>query len=272
MSGLIQHTPSDMTATVSGEVTMAALQERLAQKGQWLPVDPPHPERLTIAEALAYDLSGPRRFGYGAFRDVTIGLTARLADGRLVSSGGKVVKNVAGYDLIKLFIGARHSLGAIVQANFKLRPLPECELFLQKKCASLAEAGVLLEAINDSPLTPVVLDLLAPSTLVLGVAGTREDVEWQCARARELGVAEPSNLDYEKNFWTAEAQKISVLPSRLIETVAALGPLPFVARAGNGVIYCRGARNLPKLDWPVHLMQRVKKAFDPGGLLPGVPV
>src|SRR5580704_4074419 len=153
----IAHSPSDMIATVTGNVTVAALQARLAENGQWLALDPPAPECLTVAEALAQDISGPRRFGYGTIRDYTIGLKAVLADGRLISSGGKVVKNVAGYDLLKLFIGARHTLGAVVEATFKLRPLPECEQFVQKKCASLAEAGALLETILDSPMTPVVL-------------------------------------------------------------------------------------------------------------------
>jgi hypothetical protein len=268
----IAHAPSDMTATVADHVTVAELQARLAENGQWLALDPPAPERLTVAEALAGDISGPRRFGYGTIRDYTIGLKAVLADGRMISSGGKVVKNVAGYDLLKLFIGARHTLGAIVEATFKLRPLPECELFIQKRCASLSEAGALLETIFDSPLAPVVLDLFPPSTLVLGLAGTREDVDWQWSRARDLGFCEPGNLEHEKNFWTGEAQKISVLPSRVIETIAALGGIPFVARAGNGVIYCRGATHLPKVDLPVHLMRRVKEAFDPRGLLPALPL
>jgi FAD/FMN-containing dehydrogenase len=268
----IEHAPSDMTASVAGNITVAQLQSRLAENGQWLALDPPAPELLTVAEALARDTSGPRRFGYGTIRDYAIGLKVVLADGRLISSGGKVVKNVAGYDLLKLFIGARHSLGNIVEATFKLRPLPECEEFVQKTCASLTEAGVLLETIMDSPLTPVVLDLRPPSILVLGFAGTREDVDWQLSRARDLGLSEPANLDYEKIFWHAEAQKISVLPSRIIETMASLGPIPFVARAGNGVIYCRGAKALPKSEWPVHLMRRVKAAFDPRGLLPDWPI
>jgi FAD/FMN-containing dehydrogenase len=177
---------------------------------------------------------------------------------------------VAGYDLLKLFIGGRHTLGTIVEATFKLRPLPECEQFVQKKCASLAEAGALLDTIMDSPLTPVVLDLHSPSVLVLGLAGTREDVDWQLTCARGFGLSDPANLDYEKNFWTGEAQKISVLPSRVIETIASLGATPFVARAGNGVIYCRDAKNLPKMELPVHLMQRVKVAFDPQGLRPSL--
>jgi len=268
----IEHRPSDMTATVAGHVTVAAVQAQLAENGQWLAVDPPAPERLTVAEALAGDLNGPRRFGYGTLRDYTIGLKAVLADGRLISSGGKVVKNVAGYDLLKLFIGARRTLGAIVEATFKLRPLPECEVFIQKKCASLAEAGALLEMILDSPLFPVVLDLLPPSIIVMGLAGTREDVDWQLSRAGGLGLLESANLDYEKSFWTSKAQKISVLPSRVIETIAGLGGVPFVCRAGNGIIFCRGARYLPEANLPSRLMRRVKEAFDPRGLLPSLPL
>jgi glycolate oxidase FAD binding subunit len=268
----IEHAPSDMTATVAGNITVAQLQERLAENGQWLSLDPPAPERLTVAEALARDTSGPRRFGYGTIRDYAIGLKVVLADGRRISSGGKVVKNVAGYDLLKLFIGARHTLGNIEEATFKLRPLPECEQFVQKSCASLSEAGALFETIMESPLAPVVLDLRPPSILVLGFAGTQEDVDWQLFHARGLGVFEPANLDYEKSFWNAEAQKISVLPSRIIQTVAALGTVPFVARAGNGVIYCRGAKELPKTECPAHLMRRVKAAFDPRGLLPDLPI
>jgi FAD/FMN-containing dehydrogenase len=268
----IEHAPADMTATVAGNVTVAQLQARLAENGQWLSLDPPTPVDLSVAEALARDASGPRRFGYGTIRDYAIGMKVVLADGRLISSGGKVVKNVAGYDLLKLFIGARHTLGKIVEATFKLRPLPECEEFVQKTCASLSEASALLDTIMDSPLTPVVLDLRPPSILVLGFAGTREDVDWQLSRARGLGFSEPANLDYEKSFWGAEAQKISVLPSRIIETIAALGAVPFVARAGNGVIYCRGATNLPKTERPIYMMRRVKEAFDPRGLLPEWPI
>ncbi|HEY3860690.1 MAG TPA: FAD-binding oxidoreductase [Verrucomicrobiae bacterium] len=272
MTDGLEHNPADMTATVAGEMTIAALQARLAKNGQWLPLDPPAPEWLTVAEALARDISGPRRCGYGPIRDFTIGLKAVLADGRVIHSGGKVVKNVAGYDLLKLFIGARGSLGPIVEAAFKLRPLPECEEFVKRTCASLAEAGALLEAVLESPLEPAVLDLHSPAVLVLGLAGPREDVDWQLSRARALGFSEPANLDYEKNFWNGEAQKISVLPSRLIETISGLGGVAFVARAANGIIYCRGALNMPKADVPVSLMRRVKEAFDPSGLLPALPI
>ncbi len=269
----IQHAPSDMTATVAGTVTLAELQAHLGRNGQWLAIDPPAPERWTVRDILAHDASGPRRFGCGTIRDYTIGMKVELADGRVVSPGGKVVKNVAGYDLQKLFIGARHTLGKILEATFKLRPVPEREQFAQKECASLSEAGAAIETIVDSPLAPVVLDLRAPAIVVLGFAGTGEDVAWQMEQARGLGFAGPADLKYDGEFRAGgDVRKISVLPSRLMEAVAALGGAPFVARAGNGVIYCRAGAAAPAAELPLRLFQRVKETFDPRGVLPRLPL
>ncbi len=137
LSRILEHTPEDMTVTVEAGATLAALQRALAALGQWLPIDPPHPERLTVAALLDTNASGPRRAGFGTIRDYVIGLRVALADGRLVRSGGKVVKNVAGYDLMKLFIGARGTLGVIVEVTFKLLPLPEAEAFVQAHFGTL---------------------------------------------------------------------------------------------------------------------------------------
>src|SRR5207237_186841 len=106
LNRLLEHKAEDMTATVEAGITLADLQKSLAARGQWLPIDPQNPERLTIGALLATDASGPRRFGCGTVRDYLIGLKVVLADGRVVHSGGKVVKNVAGYDLMKLFVGS----------------------------------------------------------------------------------------------------------------------------------------------------------------------
>ena len=110
--------------------------------------------------------------------------------------------------------------------------------------------------------------------LVLGFAGTREEVDWQIDRATHLGVFEPATLDYESRFWSAgngSPRRISVLTSRLVETVRALGNAPFVARAGNGVIYHRGDLVSEKTELPVQLMRRVKEMFDPNHILPDIP-
>src|SRR5262245_19383898 len=102
MNRILRHTPEDMTARVEAGLTLGEFQRALARRGQWLPIDPPSPETLTIGALIASNASGPRRHGFGTIRDHLIGLEVALADGRLVKSGGNVVKNVAGYDLMKL--------------------------------------------------------------------------------------------------------------------------------------------------------------------------
>ncbi len=124
LSRVVEHAPEDLTVVVEAGVNLGALQKILATRGQWLPIDPPRPESTTIAEILNANASGPRRFGYGTVRDYLIGIKVALADGRVIKAGGKVVKNVAGYDLCKLFVGSQGSLGLIVEATFKL---PHCQ-------------------------------------------------------------------------------------------------------------------------------------------------
>src|SRR3989442_5872573 len=137
LNRVVEHTPEDMTVTVETGLTLAALQTELAKRGQWLPIDPPGADQLSVESLLATNASGPRRYGYGTIRDYVIGLKVALADGRVIKSGGKVVKNVAGYDLIKLFIGSQRSLGVIAEATFKLRPLPETEAVVCTRFESL---------------------------------------------------------------------------------------------------------------------------------------
>jgi FAD/FMN-containing dehydrogenase len=280
-----EYTPEDMTVTVEAGLTLEALQQRLAERGQWLPIDPPHADRLSIGALLATNASGPRRHGYGTIREHLIGLRVALADGRLIKAGGKVVKNVAGYDLCKLFVGSFGSLGVIVEATFKVQPLPESEQFVQAGCESLEQAGRLIEAVVESGLTPVVLDLhnLSPLpprpaprlTAVLGFAGTREEVAWQIDQARAAGFHSPADLEHEARFWAAGSvgapRKLSVLPSKLSEAIVTLGDVSFIARAGNGVIYYRGGPEPPKAELPLKLMQRVKESYDPKHLLPECP-
>jgi glycolate oxidase FAD binding subunit len=263
-NGILEYHPEDMTATVGADLLLSDLQARLKQSGQWLPVDPPFPERTTIDALISTNTSGPRRYGYGTIREHLLGLTVRLADGRVVKSGGKVVKNVAGYDLHKLFVGSFGSLGEIQQATFKVQPLPGMEAILKGPWDAL-------EPVLDSELTPVILDL-TPTRLVVGFAGTREEVEWQVDVVRKLGITEAGDLAYEREFWSREPVpwKHSVLPSRIIETVRALGADSFVARAGNGVIYSRGRK--PSSQVPLELTARLKSAFDPDNKLPTLPV
>jgi glycolate oxidase FAD binding subunit len=122
---VLEHEPADLTATAEAGITVDLLQAALGARGQWLPLDPPAPAETTLGGVLAANLSGPRRHGYGTARDHVIGIRVVTADGQLVRAGGKVVKNVAGYDLAKLYIGSRGTLGIVVDATLKLRPCPE---------------------------------------------------------------------------------------------------------------------------------------------------
>lgn len=247
----LEHIPEDMTVTVSADVWLPEMQRELAKRGQWLPVDPPGTP--TIRTLLDTNTSGPRRFAFGTIREHLLGLRVRLVDGREIKAGGKVVKNVAGYDLCKLFVGANGTLGEILEATFKLRPLPEVESFVQKRCGSLDEAEALINSVLDSLVTPVVLDLVPPATVVVGVAGTREEVDWQSS---QLAAKEPTTLAYNRDF----PNRMSVLPSKLTATLRDLKAKEFVARAGNGVIYFDGPPVADVVPVP-SLQRRVKEAF-----------
>jgi glycolate oxidase FAD binding subunit len=121
---LIEHEPADLTVTVEAGMRLSRLQELLGEKGQWLPFDPPVDEAATIGGVLATNASGPARLSRGTARDLVIGMTVATAQGEIVKSGGRVVKNVAGYDLAKLHIGALGTTAVILQVSLKVSPLP----------------------------------------------------------------------------------------------------------------------------------------------------
>jgi len=127
LSRVLRHRPANLTIRVEAGIRLADLNAMLAEHDQWLPLDPPFGDQATIGGILATGLSGPLRARYGSARDLLIGLRVALADGTLIQGGGEVVKNVAGYDLPKLFHGALGTLGVIVEASFKLWPRPKAE-------------------------------------------------------------------------------------------------------------------------------------------------
>ncbi|HEX7524710.1 MAG TPA: FAD-binding oxidoreductase [Gaiellaceae bacterium] len=121
-SEIVEYEPGDLTCIVEGGIRLSTLQAALAEQGQRLSLDPPGDP--TLAECLVGDLSGPLRHRFGTMRDLVIGVTVVLPDGMRAHSGGKVVKNVAGYDLGKLFCGSRGRLGSVEQLALRLHPLP----------------------------------------------------------------------------------------------------------------------------------------------------
>jgi glycolate oxidase FAD binding subunit len=167
LAGVIDYPARDMTITVQAGIPLAELQRLLAGEGQRLPIDVPRPERATLGGALATNISGARRLGAGTFRDYVIGINTVNDEGQETKAGGRVVKNVAGYDLCKLHVGALGTLGIVTQVTLKVRPRPEAQALLTFGCTSGALES-LLEGIHASRTRPICLDLLnARATQVL---------------------------------------------------------------------------------------------------------
>ena len=216
LSRVLEHEPGDLTATAEAGITLDALQAALGTGGQWLPLDPPAPGAATLGGVLAANAAGPRRQGYGTARDLVIGMRVVAADGQLIRAGGKVVKNVAGYDLVKLYIGSLGTLGIIVDATLKLRPRPEAEGACWATFASLdAAAGAaassrarssgrwrstLLDARAADACAPVVgLPAAAAPAVLVAFDGLARAVAWQgeetARRLRAAGARTVEVLD-----------------------------------------------------------------------------
>ena len=158
LNRLVAHRHADLTATIQAGVTLRNLNAALARHRQWLPLDTAFDD-ATIGGLVATNDSGPLRHRYGTPRDLLIGATLALADGRLATSGGHVVKNVAGYDLGRLVSGSHGSFGALTEATFKLLPLPLATETLVVSCRSEDEAGACVAAISASQFDPTALDV-----------------------------------------------------------------------------------------------------------------
>ena len=161
LNRVIEHTPADLVTVTEAGVTLGDLNGELARNAQWLPIDPPDDGRATIGGVVATGLGGAQQFGYGAPRRHVIGMKLVLADGTLIKVGGRVVKNVAGYDLCKLFTGSYGTVGVIVEVNFKLRPIP----FATRTVMAWGEREDLLlraQHIIQARLFPVAAELLSP--------------------------------------------------------------------------------------------------------------
>ncbi|WP_030902260.1 FAD-binding oxidoreductase [Streptomyces sp. NRRL F-5126] len=155
---IVEHVPGDLIAVAEAGVRLDTLQKRLAEHGQMLALDPPE-EGATLGGIVGANASGPRRLRYGTVRDLLIGVRVVLADGTAARSGGKVVKNVAGYDLGKLYTGAHGALGIVVSTVWRLHPLPKASGAVIVPVADGAEAGRLAALVARSTLTPTAVEL-----------------------------------------------------------------------------------------------------------------
>ncbi len=184
---VIEHAAGDLVVRVEAGLPLDALRETLASANQQLALDSPLPG-ATVGGALATGTGGPRRFLYGSARDLLIGITVVRADGVVAHSGGKVVKNVAGYDLGKLFTGSYGTLGLIVEAAFRLHPLPAAAAYITAAAPDAERALEMVQAVLHSPLAPAAIELDGPDPITVTVLleGVPEGVRPRAEAAREL--------------------------------------------------------------------------------------
>ncbi len=176
----VVHNPADLTATAQAGISIADLQRTLGENGQFLPVDPPFSNRATLGGIVAADTFGPNRQGYGTLRDQVLGVTVIHADGTITRGGGRVVKNVAGYDMPKLYIGSLGTLGVIVEVNLRLLPRPEARRTIMGFFAGAEAAYRAFAPIFGSALVPTAFALLNPSAL----AALRDAASLECPGER----------------------------------------------------------------------------------------
>ena len=168
MDKIVAHNPADLTATVEAGVTMARLQQALGQHGQFLAIDSPVPERSTVGGTLARGVAGPLTWQSWSPRDLVIGMTVVLPNGKTSKSGGQVVKNVSGYDMAKLHVGGMGTLGVIAEVSFKLTPLPRSQKTVVAEFSSLTECFAAASDMMSAPFIPLavtVVDRLAAGRL-----------------------------------------------------------------------------------------------------------
>jgi glycolate oxidase FAD binding subunit len=291
LNRVVEHAWADLTVTVESGCVIADLQRHLARHGQRLAVDPLWPDKATVGGVLSTNDTGVLRFRYGGLRDLVIGVTLALADGTLARSGGKVVKNVAGYDLSKLVTGAMGTLGVITSATFRLHPLPRHARTVTIQTAGLREMQTTLGKILDAQLVPVALQVRAgagaPEIDVL-FEGIEEGIDAQVESLRRIAPLTDGDPQVWKRF--DAAAKISVLPTQISEVLDGLDGDAVVQGTGLGWVQ---SANLPKLREKIErmggslvlmrrdaqmdawgaqsdtlpLMRAIKKQFDPRNIL-----
>jgi glycolate oxidase FAD binding subunit len=235
---VIDYPHADMTVTVEAGITAAGLRAVLAEQGQRLVVDVPQPERATLGGVYATNTCGPRRFGAGRPRDQIIGVAFATSDGALVKGGGRVVKNVAGYDFPKLLTGSLGTLGIIAQMTLKVRPIPEASAVVWVPFNSAESLSTALDRMNTSGTRPMALEVLnAPAARLTGGALGLPVDEWILAVGFEDNAASVSwqvdRLMIElgrTNIVIREGENAPALWRALTEFQAAdVGSISFVA-------------------------------------------
>jgi glycolate oxidase FAD binding subunit len=259
------HCAGDLTATVPAGATLRAVNDVLAHAGQWLPLDPPMGDRATIGGIIATNDSGPRRHKHGAPRDLILGIEMARADGHIARAGGRVVKNVSGYDLGRMMCGSLGTLAVITQATFKLAPIAPASRTVVVRCTDAQAASRLALAIAAAPLAPSAIELQMPANRLLVRFDSTEGAADRQAAAVEaicrshaaettmLGGVDEENLwqQHERIVWDRRAEalvlKVAVVPTEIggflehATRAATQGECEIAAigRAALGVLYFR---------------------------------
>lgn len=286
LNRIIEHEPADLIAIAQAGVRLSEFNSRLGENGQWLPLDPPDDGRATLGGVVATGISGAQQFGYGRPRGSVIGMKVVLADGSVIKAGGRVVKNVAGYDLSKLFTGSNGSLGIIAELNFKLRPRPECEATVAID-GPVRDLLAIASEIVAARLFPVAAEIVSPAfaalldveadrpVLFVRFAGNDVGVKYQIAQTRDL-MNGGEVIDDDAGLWRSIAAvpvkhplgcRVSVLPGKLPEFTKDIDVPRAIWQIGaaDGRILMSDS-SVPSVGNAQFLEQRVKQQLDPTNL------
>jgi glycolate oxidase FAD binding subunit len=302
---IIDFPARDMTVTVEAGIRVEGLAEILNRERQRLPIDIAQSDRATLGGAIATDTNGPRRFGYGTLRDYVIGISAVTAAGREFHSGGRVVKNVAGYDLCKLLVGSLGTLAVITQVTLKLKPVPESSLVVWVTFDRFADLDAAVGDLMTSQTRPVAIEALNAAgaaaietcagvgvpanrpTLVVGFEGSARETSWQIntlkqeiaqrrpAAIQDLNQADSVRLWAALTGFSAErdeptAFQANLLPSktsRFMEIGTNQGA-SLMAHAANGIVIGKIPVGENPADRPEEALSFLRRsAHDCGGNL-----
>jgi glycolate oxidase FAD binding subunit len=231
MTGIVDHVPADLTVTVAAGTRLADLQRALGAHGQFLPLDPPHADAATLGGVVASDSNGFGRLRYGGVRDLLIGTVVALADGTVAHGGGRVVKNVAGYDLNKLLIGSFGTLGVIAETTLKVLPLPGARALAVARCAGAPAAFAVADAIVRTALRPsalVVEGTRAAWTALVGAEGPAAQVDRAMREAARA--AEAAGTTAERSDDDRPLAELRELPATATDGVLVRAALPLGAQ------------------------------------------
>ena len=297
---VLEHSQADMVVSVEAGITLEDLQSELAKAGQFLPVDPFNSPGHTVGGLIATGWTGPLRLRYGSARDFLIGIRVALPSGRIASAGGRVVKNVSGYDLMKLHHGALGTLGVIVAASFKVFPKPMHDVTVELPAQPIESAWAAAAHALNLPLAPAALELFSDGRVLVRFLGSPDavnrmagELDWKPAD----GSVWPAHSRRAPERWA----RITVPPQRLRQVVEMLPDgAEWWASPGVGIAHWAfdgdGARVVPVRSaaeaaggalvllaaplalireigpWgatpsTVDLMRKLKHAFDPDGVL-----